>query len=80
MKVTIEVECTPEEARTFMGLPDLTPVHDIAIAEMQKSVQTAFRNMEPEQFVKTWLPAGMAGMEQFQKLFWQSFGNSDKNP
>ena len=74
MKVTIEVECTPEEARSFMGLPDLTPVHNLAVAEMQKSVETAFRSMEPEQFLKTWLPSGMANMEQFQKMFWQSFG------
>ena len=28
MKVTIDIDCTPEEARRFMGLPDLTPVHD----------------------------------------------------
>jgi len=29
MKVTVDVDCTPEEARRFLGLPDLTPVHDL---------------------------------------------------
>lgn len=80
MKVTIEVECSPEEARSFLGLPDLTPVHHMVVAEMQKNIEVAFRSMEPEQLLKNWLPAGMANMEQFQKLFWQSFGGGKNNP
>ena len=28
MKINVEVDCTPEEARRAMGLPDFTPVHD----------------------------------------------------
>lgn len=28
MKVHLEIDCTPEEARRAMGLPDLSPVHD----------------------------------------------------
>ena len=38
MKVTVDVDCTPEEARRFLGLPDLTPVHQAYIERMQKAV------------------------------------------
>ena len=31
MKFTVDVDCTPEEARRFLGLPDLTPVHQAYI-------------------------------------------------
>ena len=34
MKINVEVDCTPEEARRVMGLPDLTPVHDKYVAAM----------------------------------------------
>ena len=26
MKVTVDIDCTPEEARTFFGLPDVKPM------------------------------------------------------
>ena len=36
MKFTVNVECTPEEARAFMGLPDVQP--------MQEAMMQDFRN------------------------------------
>jgi hypothetical protein len=27
--------------------------------------------------MKTWLPAGIANLEQMQKMFWQQFGAAD---
>jgi hypothetical protein len=35
------------------------------------------RSMDPETLIKTWLPAGIANLEQMQKAFWQQFGNPD---
>ena len=36
MKVKIDIDCTPEEARRFLGLPDLTPVHDLYLDKMKE--------------------------------------------
>ncbi len=36
MKVTIEIDCTPLEARQFMGLPDVQPMQTAVLAEMEK--------------------------------------------
>ena len=38
MKMTIEVDCTPEEARRFMGLPDVSALNDHMVSEMSKRV------------------------------------------
>ena len=36
MKLKIEVDCTPEEARTFLGLPDVTGLNAHLVDEMKK--------------------------------------------
>lgn len=70
MKVTIDIDCTPEEARTFLGLPDVRPMQDRLLAEMEARMQQNIRDMEPEALVGKWLPLGLQGMEQLQKALW----------
>jgi uncharacterized protein DUF6489 len=69
MKINVEVDCTPEEARRFMGLPDLTPVHDVYIKMMLEAVE---KQTNPEAFqamVQQWAPMGDAGMNFWRNLF-----------
>ena len=73
MKVKIDLECTPEEARTFFGLPDVQPMQEVMMQEMQDRLMLAMRGTDAETLLKTWMPAGVAGFEQMQKLFWQQF-------
>ncbi len=70
MKIHIEVDCTPEEARTMLGLPDVRPMQESMMAEMEKRMQAGLASMDPETMIKTWLPAGIQGLEQMQKMFW----------
>lgn len=70
MKVKIDIDCTPQEARTFFGLPDVAPMQAALLADMQERMQSALAAMEPEALFKIWLPAGLQGLEQFQKMFW----------
>ena len=81
MKVTINIDCTPEEARAFFGLPDLRPMQDSMMAEVQKRMEQTIKSMDPETMLKTWLPASIQGFEQLQKMFWgqMSGGGSDPN-
>ncbi len=80
MKIHIDIECTPEEARAFLGLPDVAPMQEALMAELQKRMMANMQAMEPEQLFKTWLPAGLQGWEQLQKAFWaqMSSGSSGK--
>ncbi len=70
MKVTINIDCTPEEARAFFGLPDVKPMQDAMMAEIEKRMRANMDAMDPETLFKIWLPVGMQGWEQLQKAFW----------
>jgi len=78
MKIHIDIDCTPEEARTFLGLPDVAPMQKAVIEDMQKRMMANLAAMEPEQLLKTWLPAGVQGWEQIQKAFWAQMGKGTK--
>jgi hypothetical protein len=78
MKVNVEVTCTPEEARTFFGLPDLKPMQERVLAEIEDRLRSSLNAMNPEAIFKTWLPASMQGVEQMQQLqqvFWSQLAN-----
>ena len=68
MKVSVDVDCTPEEARRFLGLPDLTPVHE-AYVEKLKSAVTDGPNAEMVgDMMKAWGPMNEAGMNMWKQM------------
>ena len=69
MKVTMNVDCTPEEARTFFGLPDVQPMQEHLLREMQERLSTNLKAMDPDTMIRAWLPATMKGFEQLQDIF-----------
>ena len=70
MKITVDVDCTPEEARRFMGLPDLTPIHDAYIEKLMDVVKTGGMSRDTlESMMKNWMPMGETGMKLWQQLF-----------
>jgi len=56
MKVNVEIDCTPEEARRFLGLPDLQPMQDAVMAKLQQQMLDAVHVLSPETLLKTWMP------------------------
>lgn len=78
MKITIDVDCTPEEARTFLGLPDVQPMQEALMQQIQERMTASLSAMDPETMLKTWLPAGVQGIEQLQKMFWSQFSNTGR--
>jgi len=77
MKVKIDIECTPEEARSFFGLPDVKPMQDVMMKEVEERLKTNVQAMDPEAMIKTWLPAGIQGWEQMQRMFWSQMAGGD---
>ena len=69
MKINVEVDCTPEEARRFMGLPDLTPVHDQYVAMLIDTMQGKAPPELLEGLMKSWAPMSEAGMGFWRQLF-----------
>ena len=69
MKITVDVDCTPEEARRFMGLPDLTPLHDAYLDKMKKTIDEGITPDTLQQMMQGWMPMGEAGMNMWSSLF-----------
>ncbi len=68
MKVTIDIDCTPQEARAFMGLPDVAPLNDHIVAEMQKRMDENMSALKPDELMKNWFALGGQAQEQFMRL------------
>jgi hypothetical protein len=78
MKMTIEVDCTPEEARRFLGLPDVTALNEQLVEEMQKRVAANMSMLSPDEMMKSWMTFGAGAQEQFRKLMEAGLGAAAK--
>lgn len=77
MKVKIDVECSPEEGRTFLGLPDVAPMQQEMMTELQGKLAKAAKAMNPEDMMKPLFPAGAEGLVDMQKTFWSALRGAD---
>lgn len=68
MKFTVDVDCTPEEARRFLGLPDLSPVHQVYIDKMQRFVSEGVTPDMVGEMMKSWGPMSEAGMNMWRQM------------
>lgn len=78
MKIKLDIECTPKEARTFFGLPDVEKMQEILMKEVQAKMMDNISNLDTENMMNSWLPSGMKGLDQMQNMFWSSF-SGDKD-
>ena len=69
MKIKLDIDCTPEEVRQFFGLPEVKPLQEELLKEVQERLRANIKAMDPETMLKTWLPAGLKGFEQLQEMF-----------
>lgn len=74
MKFTVDVDCTPEEARRFLGLPDLAPVHAAYVEKLQKAVSDGITPDMVGEMMKNWGPMSEAGMAMWSQMFGQMSG------
>ena len=68
MKFNVTVECSPEEARRFIGLPDVTPINEALVAEMGKRMEANMKLMSPETMMSSWMSVGTQAQDAFLKL------------
>lgn len=76
MKVHIDVDLTPEEARTLFGLPDVKPMQKALMDDIETRMKKALSAMEPDALLRMWLPAGIQGLEQWQRFIWSRMTGS----
>lgn len=69
MKVNVTFDCTPEEAREFLGLPDVRAFQEEMMELMRDKALESMKIMEPDQAMKAWMPFMNQGMNQGMDFF-----------
>ncbi|MEM7740346.1 MAG: DUF6489 family protein [Pseudomonadota bacterium] len=79
MKISVNIDCTPEEARTLMGLPDLTAVNavmtDALTARVKENIDTL---SDPVRFWERAMSTGGQSLDVLQAAFKQATKSAGK--
>ena len=76
MKISFDIDCTPEEARRFLGLPDVTPVNEAFVEELIKRAGEMAQETDAGKLMKQWMSAGVQGVGDMQKAFMEQFARA----
>ena len=76
MKISLDIDCTPDELRGFFGLPDVKPMHEELLKDVEQRMRANLKALDAETMLKTWLPAGLQGFEQLQEMFLNQMAGS----
>ena len=80
MKVTIEIECTPDEGRQFLGLPDVKPMQAAVMAKVEAQMIEATERFSPDAMLKSWMSLTPQTPEQMAELFSRFWTPSESGP
>jgi hypothetical protein len=69
MKLNVEVDCTPLEARQFLGLPDMQPMQNAVMERLQQQMISNIEKVSPEALMQSWFTFNPKIAEQFQDMF-----------
>ncbi len=75
MQFTVNVDCTPEEARSFLGLPDLSPIHSRYIKAVLDTMEGQTSLEQMEKMFRQVSPLGDAGLKLFSSMMDLSLGS-----
>ena len=78
MKVTVEIDATPQEMRTMLGLPDIEPMQQEIIEKIREKTLAAIETNDPTQLMKLFMPTNeqFKTMESLQMSFWEAMAKS----
>lgn len=69
MKVKFEVDCTPDEARQFFGLPDVKPMQEAMMGKLEAQMNEAIDRFSPDSLLRSWLSFGPTGVDTMRDMF-----------
>ncbi len=72
MKIKFDIDVTPQELRTFFGLPDLEPLQQEMMAKIRDNMLKGVTGFDPLTLMKPFLPANLQSLDGMQKAFWDA--------
>ncbi|MCX7864084.1 MAG: DUF6489 family protein [Novosphingobium sp.] len=68
MKVNLQVDCTPEEARRFLGLPDVTEANAVYVERLKKAMEGVGNLEQLQELAGQIAPMSQLGLKMFQSI------------
>ena len=68
MKMNVEIDCTPEEARRLLGLPDVTKANDAYVENLSKMMKGVSNVDQLKELGEQIAPMGQMGLQLFQQM------------
>lgn len=68
MNINVSVDCTPEEARRFLGLPDVTKANEVYVEALTNAMRGVGSFEQLQEMAKSVAPMGQFGLKLFQQM------------
>ena len=78
MKIQIEIDCSPEEARQFMGLPDVEKANKVYVDTIAQAMKGVSNVDQLQDYAKQLAPMGQLGLKVFQSFMEGASQNAGK--
>jgi hypothetical protein len=73
VRINVNIDCTPDEARAFLGLPNVKPMQEAMMARMQRQMLDAAAAMSPDAVLKMWFQSTPQNPDQIRDMFTRFF-------
>ena len=73
MKVRVEFDVSPAEARAFLGLPDVTSLQEEMLAKVREGIASGTAGVDALSLMRPFLAPNIQTMEGWQRAFWKAF-------
>ncbi|MCV6591010.1 MAG: DUF6489 family protein [Marinobacterium sp.] len=83
MKISIDVEMTPEEFRKVLGLPDMAPLQQEMINQIKEQMEAGTDGYDPLTLFRPYLEGNQHSVDLMQKMLLGMMGRfpgAGKNP
>ena len=74
MKVTIEIDATPQEMRVLLGLPDVESLQQEMVEKIRAKMLASVESGNPADFMRLFMPTSdqFKSLETMQSAFWDA--------
>lgn len=74
MKIRVDVEVSPEEVRTLIGLPDVKGLQDDAVQYVRDKMAQGVEGFEPSALLRQFVPEAIQTANTLQKMLMRGWG------
>jgi hypothetical protein len=78
LKITVNIDCTPLEAREFIGLPNIQPMQEKMMKQMEENLLSGISGMSPDAILRYWMSFNPEQIGDMFKMFSGAGNNAKK--